>query len=71
MSSIVTFLIPIHFMSGIVTFIPIIQLARMTNFAAASNPSRSNASSASTYPLSFASFNASSNDKPVVIFDKM
>ncbi len=58
-------------MSGIVTFIPMIQFARITNFAAASNPSKSNASSASTYPLSFASFSASSNDKPVVMFDKM
>ena len=46
-------------------------IRQITNFAAASNPSRSKASSASTYPLSLASFSASSYDIPVAMFDKM
>ena len=42
------FLIPILLMSGRVTFIPIIQFAKITSLAAASRPSKSRDSSAST-----------------------
>jgi len=70
-SSLFIFLIPVLLISGMVTFIPIIQFAKITSLAAASSPSRSSDSSASTYPFCLASLSASSNDIPPAIFVKM
>jgi len=56
---------------GAVKFMCMTQFARITSFAAASNPSRSNDSSASTYPLDLASFSAISKDIPFAIFVRM
>ena len=71
MCAVLTLRIPVHWMSGIVTFIPIIQFARITSFAAASKPSKSRDSSASTYPLFFASSSAFPKDSPVAIFERI
>src|SRR5579864_6863357 len=71
MSDVVTSLIPMRLMSFMVTFMSIIQLANMTSLAAASKPSMSNDSSASTYPFFFASASAVLNVIPLAMLVSM